>query len=274
MIEETRQDEAIRYVFGEMSEAGERAFQAALSGDAELRKFVEEVEKSIASLALSLAPKEPPSGLLGRIREELRSEAASEQPGRRRWLPWAVAACLAFACGALAVREAALRRDRTTLEERSQTAAARVETLELAQTESAQEITRLRQSVDDAQLQATALAQRDALAQIRIASLSAKVEAYAKAGVIVVWDEEQKRGVVKLTQLPAVDAQHDYQLWVIDPALPQPVSAGIVTIDAAGGARAMFHPALAVSGSPQFAVSLEPKGGSPTPQGQVIFAGQ
>ena len=65
-----------------------------------------------------------------------------------------------------------------------------------------------------------------------------------------------------------------YQVWLIEPGAPRPVSAGV--IDAASGGRGMLlvPPPAGVGSSPVVvAVTDEPRGGVPAPTGSKHLAG-
>jgi anti-sigma-K factor RskA len=118
------------------------------------------------------------------------------------------------------------------------------------------------------------LERRDVLSRIRIAALQSQVDAYARTSAVVVWNPDQQRGLLKFERLPALPANQDYQMWVIDPKQPQPVSAGLVPKNPEEEERIAFSPSKPVSGNPKFAVSIEPAGGSAAPRGQIIFVGE
>ncbi len=105
---------------------------------------------------------------------------------------------------------------------------------------------------------------------LRLATLEAKDAAqnvvYASSKIMVAWDPYQHRGVVSMENLPAPPPGHDYQLWVLDPEAPAPVSAGVISASGPFSARPIGTPA------PGFAISLEPSGGSPLPTGPILFA--
>jgi anti-sigma-K factor RskA len=122
--------------------------------------------------------------------------------------------------------------------------------------------------------QVAALEQRNVLSQVKIATLNSQVAAYAQAMAVVVWNAQDQRGVVEFARLPALDPSHDYQLWVIDPAKPAPVSAGVVRMNPDGSAKVNFQPVVNVRNVAQFAVSIERKGGGAAPQGQIVLAGK
>ncbi len=118
------------------------------------------------------------------------------------------------------------------------------------------------------------LEQRDLLSRIRIAALQSQVDAYARTSAIVVWNPDQQNGVLQFERLPALPANQDYQMWVIDPKQPQPVSAGLVPKSTDQERRVAFWPTKPVGGTPKFAVSIEPAGGSSAPRGQIVLVGQ
>lgn len=232
MIDESREEEAIRYVLGEFAPGEAAAFEAALANDPELREFESGMRASLACLALDANPIRPLPAVLERILEDIAEADPAQKVVRVNWLPWALAAAFAISCTLLAVDYGRLSRELAGLKE------------------------------------------RDALAEVRIATLGAQAEAYARAGVVIVWDPETQRGVLKLSQLPPAAADKDYQLWLIDPATAQPVSAGVVSIDPGGSTRASFRPTKLVGKGSKFAVSIEGRGGSIAPQGEIIFVGE
>jgi anti-sigma-K factor RskA len=118
------------------------------------------------------------------------------------------------------------------------------------------------------------LEQRDLLSRIRIAALQSQIDAYAKTSAIVVWNPDHQNGVLQFERLPALPANQDYQMWVIDPKQPQPVSAGLVPKSIDQERRVIFWPTKPVGASPKFAVSIEPAGGSSVPRGPIVLVGQ
>jgi anti-sigma-K factor RskA len=70
-----------------------------------------------------------------------------------------------------------------------------------------------------------------------------------------------------------VEAGKDYQLWVVDPKSPEPVSAGVVKVDDKGSAKTSFKPVASVSSAAKFAISVEAKGGVEKKAGPVVMMG-
>ncbi len=112
------------------------------------------------------------------------------------------------------------------------------------------------------------------LAEVKIATLKAQIAAYETATAVVVWDKNQKNGVLQLEKFPPPAPGKDYQLWVIDPKIPQPVSAGILSVPNDGLIRTSFHPAAPIESAGAFAISVEKAGGAPKPEGQIILVGK
>ena len=75
--------------------------------------------------------------------------------------------------------------------------------------------------------------------------------------------------------MPPVQANKDYQLWVLDKDKSKgPVSAGVIRLDDKGYATLTFKPVEPVTPS-KFAISVEKQGGVPqkSADGPVIFVG-
>ncbi len=86
----------------------------------------------------------------------------------------------------------------------------------------------------------------------------------------VTWDALLQKGTVVVEQLPAPDADHDYQLWLIQGG--NPVSGGLLRFDSAGHVSNGFTLAERLESVQTFAISRERKGGvSEVPQGPVIM---
>jgi len=254
MIAEDKQDLAVEYAFGMMDAAAERAFEAELKVNEELRAFATELRESAAALAHDAPALVPPPELRERILAPVRGElavaaavAAATSPVKSPapieasnfgFLPWAIAAGLAITSAALWMELSASRSEALFLRS-----------------------------------EASALRQHDALSQVKIAMLSAQNEAYAKAGAVVVWDGAKQRGVIKLSNFPRAANGKDYQLWLIDSKKSAPVSGGVVPVSADGVARVSFAPDQPVGKADKFAISVEKEGGAPTAAGPIILVG-
>ena len=94
---------------------------------------------------------------------------------------------------------------------------------------------------------------------------------HGDAKVMVAWNGKTCCGMLSMANMPAAPAGSDYQLWVLDPSKPAPLTAGVVP----RGVRSQHFVAdqVHMPGRPGFALSLEPQGGRPTPTaGAILFA--
>jgi anti-sigma-K factor RskA len=140
--------------------------------------------------------------------------------------------------------------------------------------EGEQAVAALTQKDEDSQKELAALRQKNLLSEIKIATLKAQVAKFQQTNAVVIWDTDQRNGVLQLDKLPPPAPGKDYQLWVIDPSKPMPVSAGVLSVPSLGLIRTSFHPVQPVQSAAAFAISLEKSGGSTKPEGQIIFIGK
>lgn len=175
----------------------------------------------------------------------------------------------------LAERERLLADARTRLADREQAMASltqRVEALASYSAEAGRQLGEARQRV--AQLTSELKAQGD-LADFKITTLASMLKNSPKALAVAVWDPTRQEGVLKVEQLPALLADQDYQLWVVDPQYPIPVDGGVFTVDPqTGSARLNFKAKQPVAAVSAFAVTRERKGGVPKAEGPFVLLGK
>lgn len=125
-----------------------------------------------------------------------------------------------------------------------------------------------------AQLTADLVVERD-LADYKISVLASLVKDNPQAVAVALWDPGKKQGVIKVDKLPALAANQDYQLWVIDPQYKDPVDGGVFTVDPRTGiAKVSFTAKQPVNVVNAFAVSRERKGGVPKAEGPIVLLGK
>jgi anti-sigma-K factor RskA len=257
MIDELKQDLLVQYLLNEVDSSTAEKIRAELESDAELREYVWQMEDAFASMAYAAPPMEPPAGLPQRILQIERNNSRGPVPRPRsqivRLVPWALAACLAIGCIVLAM-------ERTRLQEKTEQINRELVTLQQTNARIGEELATLQK--------------RNVLAEIKIATLKSQVAAYAAATAVVVWDKDHNRGVLQLDKLPPPAPGKDYQLWVIDPKITQPVSAGVLSVPNDGLIRTSFDTVTPVQSAAAFAISVEKAGGSPKPEGLVILVGK
>jgi anti-sigma-K factor RskA len=272
MIDELKQDLLVQYLLNELDPSAAEKIRVELESDAELRDFVRETEDAMASIAYAAPSMKPPAGLSQRILQVERNAPGRPAAAPRSkivWfiLPWALAACFAIVCGILQL-------ERTRLRDRIEQVSQELAAVSQKNAQVSQELTAVSQKNAKAAEELAALQKRNFFAEMQIATLKAQVSAYGTASAVVVWDKNQKSGVLQLDKLPPAAKGKDYQLWVIDPKIPQPVSAGVLAVTNDGLIRTSFHPTSPIGSAAAFAISIEKSGGASKPEGQIILVGK
>jgi anti-sigma-K factor RskA len=259
MIEERMEEQAGLYVLGVLTPEETRTFEAALSRDTELQQLVATLHASRDALAGSLPQVKPPPALKQKILAQIEAlekvvpmtSRTERSEGWAIWLPWALAACLAVVCAISMSQQKALRQKNDA------------QTKQL--TDLNQMADSLRNQTQDLKQAVATLQQTNRLAAVRIAMLSSMLADSPKAAAVSLWDNQQQRGVFVVQNLKPLPVDRDYQLWVIDPKYPTPVSAGVFQVDAQGNMRLSFKAEKLIESPNKFAVTQEPKGGLSTP---------
>jgi anti-sigma-K factor RskA len=234
MNSEQLEEMAALHAVGLLDDAGLKALLTAARSDEEVGEMIESFAETAACLAYEAPQVAPPPALR---RELMRQLPAQREPANTlpfwQWFPYAVAACL----------------------------------MALVYYQWAQ-IFSLKGQVRTLRADQVALRERNNLNELKLADLEAKDAAYSSARILVAWDPKMHRGVISMHNLPPPPPGKDYQLWVLDPSAPAPISAGLLM---AGVATQNFGTHGAETG-PGFAISLEPAGGRPLPTGSILFA--
>jgi anti-sigma-K factor RskA len=97
---------------------------------------------------------------------------------------------------------------------------------------------------------------------------------YTEGSAAVVWNQDKQEGILKIENMPGVQATKDYQLWVICKQCNHPVNAGVVKVEADGTTSITFKPTEHIAQALKFAISVEEKGGvaKKSPDGPIILA--
>jgi anti-sigma-K factor RskA len=260
MIDERMEELASLHVLGLLTPPEARAFAANLARDPELQALVTSLFAARDALA-GTAPAATPSP---EVKHQLMAKLAArvKKPALRPtakpawslpafWLPWAVATAAVVIC----VHQTLDQRD---LQSTVRNQNARITELDqLADT--------LRGATNQLSQTVANLQSATKLADVRIALLSSLLSDSPKAVAVSLWDNQQQSGVFVVQNLKPLPADRDYQLWVIDPQYAIPVSAGVFQVDNTGNVRLHFKTDKAILTADKFAVTLEPKGGLPTP---------
>jgi len=289
MIDEQLEEVASLYALGTL-EPGERtAFEEQLAGNEELQRLVDDLTATAANLAHTAPLRMPPPHLEEAIMREIRgSKIVRPNFSAARWVPWALAACLALSTALLFVARTKLEQRVTALQSERQQAQADVAKVATERDQVARKVTDLEKRDSDSSVKIAALArerermtgelarlqERDSISQMQIATLTSKLSEAPKATAFVIWDAEHQRGVLTAVDVPPNAADHDYQLWVVDPKYQIPVDAGVFSVKNGETTKIVFKPKQRVTSADAFAVSLERKGGVPKAEGPMVLVGK
>ncbi len=276
MITDQQEELATLHALGLLEGAENAAFESELAADAELRAFHDRLVETAATIALTVPQVEPPAGLKDRVLASCGAGGRDKQPASgkvvafplRHLAPWAVAAALALA-SLWFVRENILLRDENVAL-RSERQLAEI-AYKMAQN-------RLTERSLLAENMINSLGQKlrrtEDLARLKVTALASLAGNTKEAKVIAVWDPEQQAGLLTLEKLPALADTQDYQIWIVDPAYPNPVNGGVFHVAADGRVALAFKPDQPVTQAAAFAISLEKKGGVPKAEGPIVLLGK
>jgi anti-sigma-K factor RskA len=278
MITEPQEELAALYAFG-LLEGGEKAsFESALAESAELRTLVAQLVQSTPALALSAPQIQPPAGLKDRILGNCAALRPMEnEPGLasllayrplRPFVPWAAAAILALTTAWLTQQFVTLRNENASLRTERQLAEVAYHMAQNQLSERSILAEKMISSLGEK------LRHSEDLARLKVTALASLAGNTSEAQVIAVWDPEQQNGLLTMEKLPAIADTQDYQIWVVDPAYPNPVDGGVFHVGRDGRIVLPFKPAQPVAHAAAFAISLEKKGGVPKAEGPIVLLGK
>ncbi len=300
MNAERHEDLAALAALDLLTPAEQAEFTAALAEHPELAAIAASLRSTAAELAHTAPAAEPPADLKIRLLKTIAGDArAARAPivtaSRSTilpfptWIGFATAAC--FACLAAYFAQAYFNqsalnsafRDQQNLADlslrstKNQLAAERlIAQRELADAakraaDTAALITTLESRLAETKQQLFA---QGTLADYKIATLASLLGNSPQAVAVAIWNPASQEGVLTVQKLPALAADKDYQLWVIDPQYSIPVDGGVFKVDpTTGEGRLIFHPNRPVQTVAKFAVSLERKGGVPKAEGPMVLIG-
>lgn len=283
MIEDHQEELASLYVFDLLEGTERDQFETALARDGELQTLVRDLRETACSLAFTIPPAVPPAALkerllnsVGAVAPKAESNVIRPDAGVWRLVPWAIAACLTLASAWLGQRYASTRTELATVRTQAELVA-----ISLQSTQQQLEAERIlgerrakgaEQRV--AQLSAELKSQSD-LATLKITALASMLQNIPQAQAIAVWDPRKQEGILDVQKLPALAANEDYQIWVVDPQYPIPVDGGVFTVEpTSGSCRVKFTAKQPVSVINAFAVTRERKGGVPKAEGPFVLLGK
>ncbi len=269
MISEHQEEQACLYILGLMSLTEAKAFEAEMQSDSALSQLVASLNNATVALARSAPRQELMPGarqrLLDAISRREETIVPFRSPQRSVYLPWAAAACLV---GLLLFKSVGDHREKVALLASFNRLSTDLEAAkrQVAIAESAR---------TDLLAKLNSLESKDTIAQAQIAVLSSLIKDRPQAVAVSLWDQEKQNGLLVVENLPVLESGKDYQLWVLDPNNPAPVSAGVFKVDPQGKVRLVFKPNQAIQTASKFAVTEEKEGGvlSPTMDKMVVIGG-
>jgi len=298
MISPEAEEDAIRYVLGEMSPDEERAFAQLLETDPELAAYVAEVEDTFGALATTVPQVEPPAGMRDRIMAQVSAQATAKAGKGSKLLLAALTGALIltltlFVTGRMKL-EADLKASQSELltaqdekaeeTKRADGLATEVEQLQSDKVRLGTEVTALKAentrlteantqlTETNAQLATDLQEARNAadLARLKLASLSSSVDETYEASLA--WSPQEQSGMVEVGNLPVNEPGKQYQVWIIDEGNPNPISGGVFEVAENAPNKASFKATQPVSNAVAFAISVEETGGVPSPQGPSVLS--
>jgi anti-sigma-K factor RskA len=275
MSTERHEELAALHALGLLDGAERSAFEAELAGNREFQSLAHSFSETAAAVALSVPQMPAPAGLKANLMAALGSETAGQTapaavtpfPGIR-YLAWGAAAALAVTTTWLATQNVSLRTENDEL--RTQQRLVQI-AYEVAQNQLAERSLLAEGMINDL---GTRLQRSEDLARLKVSALASLAGNTAEAQAIAVWDPDQQTGLLTFEKLPAIAAEQDYQIWVIDPAYQNPVNGGVFHVEKAGGVSLAFRPDQPVTKATAFAISLEKKGGVPKAEGPIVLLGK
>jgi anti-sigma-K factor RskA len=276
MSPEEQEELASLYVLGVLEGSELAAFERELVAHPELAVLVAELEKASTLLATSVPQHPAPDVLRHSILRQIKGPGPVTEPTPRfsfsfGWLPWAIAAGLTV-CSALLWNESSrLSATIGSLEKENHSLTVRIADLDAERVQLETRISTLENEKNKLQVRVASLEARDPLREIQPVLLAAQPGAPVGAQVVALWDPQRREGALHIARLPEPGPKKDYQLWIITPESKQPLDAGIIP---ASSESLPFSARQPVNQVAALAISVEPKGGSVTPRGPVIYLGK
>jgi anti-sigma-K factor RskA len=237
------------YVLGTLSEAERAEVERMCLVHPEVKAELEEVENAMEQMDHELGVA-PPAALKKQLfanlsATESRGKQVEMYPSRERG-SWMMAASVTFAVLSFAAA--------IFYFQKYSSMSGQYEALVAQNTQMAQELNQVKNSLDENE-GLLALATDESTQRI---ALNATKEG-SDLQLFVYWNSASEEVYLDLGNLNMPGAQEDYQLWAIVGG--QPVSMGVIDFSNPDSLQKM----ISVKNAAAFAITLEPKGGRPTP---------
>jgi anti-sigma-K factor RskA len=246
------------YVLGLASPEEQAEFESMCRQYPEILQARIDFELAMERQAMQNAVAPPPSLKKQVMNAVLPAEAkiipikGTETTVKTNWLKWVAAACAVLLAGSLFWNISQFNRNRRLQES----------------------FRGLVKDYDSAALRLTEL--EDEIAMLTLnpnAKLAAMkgLEPAPTAFATVIWDTITKDVYLVVNNLPKPASDKQYQLWALLDG--RPIDVGMIDNDVFIGQKKLLLRMKNVSGAQAFAITLEEKGGSPTPKGPMYTMG-
>jgi hypothetical protein len=190
------------------------------------------------------------------------------RPSPLQLASWAVTAALAVAAAWFASQNVALRHENLNLRNERQLAEV---ACNMAQNQLTERTLLAEKMITDLSSQ---LRESGDLTRLKITALASPAGKSTETLAIAVWNPGQQSGLLTIEKLPAIDDTQDYQIWIVDPAYPNPVNGGVFHVGVDGRVALGFKPDQPVTQAAAFVISLEKKGGVLKAEGPILLLGK
>lgn len=141
-----------------------------------------------------------------------------------------------------------------------------------------QERDALRADLESTSKELVALQGGDHLSRLTVRVLQPAVAGDEEGGKpmrgLVVWDPSKQVGLLTLQNLPNLPADQECQLWVLDPAIAQPISLGVVPAASAGKRPTPLRAVQKLARIGEIRMTLEKRGGAAAPEGPTLLVSE
>ncbi len=278
---ERHEELAALHALGMLEPEEARAFLGEIRYAPETMDLVAQLKDVGAELGELIPAEEPPEGTYDQIRTAISGKRKEAKVVKFKtatktsvsWLGWAVAACLAVVSYGCWMRQHILEKKVSELVANESGEGKEVITLREEKLNLQHQLSEAGKRELALNSEITAMKQTNALVTLEVSSLRAQNNAWQDGVAVVVWDSAKQEGLLKMSRVPPVRPNKDYQLWVVDKDHPAPVSAGVVKISETGVTTFTFKPSVPVSSASKFALSIENKGGVEKNEGPIVYLG-
>ena len=244
------------YALDALSDEEKELVEAYLAEHPEVRAQIGELQSAAEALPYTVTPVEPQrrikDALMARVTVSQRSGASEQKqasvPRERRWanlfpaFSFAIAMVAVIWAVILNIQLSQLRHEVSALGDAL-----------VAQSNSLEQI--------NAKLPQTPVSQ---VVTISLKGTDARPQAHGE----LIADPKSVSAVMVITGLGQLEVGKTYQVWLIDASGPK--SAGLLTVDANGQGLLIVTSDSAISSFKKLGISIEPKGGSPKPTGDIV----